>query len=156
MKEKTNIEQKIDEYTALAKAYILTLRDIRNVGLLAFTLVVLLISWSGIKTIQTNYVLQKQISQLKQENAVHKLQNTNLQFQNQYYATNQYLEVTARQNLGLGAAGETELLVPKDVALAHTVDPAAAEAGKTALKKAFWQTNFEAWMDFFLHRPTVE
>jgi len=39
-----------------------------------FTVIVLLISWSGVKSIQTNYGLQKQISKLQQENDVAKLQ----------------------------------------------------------------------------------
>jgi hypothetical protein len=65
----------------------------------------------------------------------------------------QYKEVTARENLGLGAPGETELLVSKEVALAHTVKQPGADAVKTEVpKKAFWQSNFQAWIDFFLHR----
>src|SRR5581483_7193185 len=121
MFDKTNIQNKLDPYVAKARAYILTLRDVRNVGLLVFTIILLLITWSGIKAVQTNYGLQKQIARLQQENAVRSLQNSNLAFQDQYYTTDQYREVTARQNLGLGAAGETELLISKDVALAHTV-----------------------------------
>ena len=149
---------KLDGYTEIAKAYLLSLRDIRNVGLLVFVIIVLLISWSGIKSIQTNYALQKQISQLRQENDVQSLRDTNMTLQNQYYGTDQYLEVTARQNFGLGAAGETELLVPKAVAIAHTVDPAQIVAAtKTNVpNQPVWQQNFQAWMDFFLHRgPTI-
>jgi len=39
--------------------------DIRFVGQAIFVLIVLLISWSGVKSIQTNYNLQKQISKAK-------------------------------------------------------------------------------------------
>ena len=35
------------------------LTDPRNVGLYIFTLVVLAITWSGVKTVQNNYQLQK-------------------------------------------------------------------------------------------------
>jgi cell division protein FtsB len=157
MFDKTNIQNKIDRYSARLQAYVLTLRDIRNVGLLVFTVIVLLISWSGIKTIQTNYGLQKQISQLNQENQVQSLENTNQHLQNQYYSTNQYLEITARQNLGLGAPGETELLVPKNVALAHTVKmPESASVKAGVPNQPLWQRNFEAWMNFLLHRPTTD
>jgi cell division protein FtsB len=150
------MQAKLERYEALVKAYILSLRDIRNVGLLVFVVIVLLISWSGIKTIQTNYTLQKQIAELKQENQVQNLENTNLQLQNQYYGTDQYQEVAARQNLGLGSPGETELLVPKSVALAHTVkQPDAATADAKKPHQPFWQRNFEAWMDFFLHRDSA-
>ncbi len=81
---------------------------------------VLLISWSGIKAIQTNYGLQKQISGLKQQNAVIRLQNENLALKNQYYNSDQYLELSARQNFGLAVPGEKEINRPqKRGALVH-------------------------------------
>lgn len=153
MFDKINIQNRLAPYIALARAYVLSLRDIRNVGLLVFTIIVLLISWSGVKSIQTNYGLQKQIARLAQENDVRTLENNNLALQNQYFKTPQYLEISARQNLGLSAPGETELLVSKEVALAHTVkQPGAAAVVSEVPKQAFWQRNFQAWMDFFLHR----
>ncbi len=156
MFDKINIQTKIEPYVAVARTYLLSLRDIRNVGLLVFTVIVLLISWSGVKSIQTNYGLQKQISRLAQENQLSELQNTNLALQNQYFNTPQYLEITARQNLGLVAPGETELLVPSSVALSHTVKQPDAAAAKTEVpKQPFWQRNFQAWINFFLHRPSA-
>lgn len=137
--------------------YILQFKDVRAAGLLLFLAVVLLISWSGIKVIDTNYRLQKQISQLQQQVQVQQLGNTNMKLQNQYYQTDQYLEVAARQNFGLARAGETVLNVPQNVALAHTVDLPDAdqiEAKKTAAKQPAYQRNFQAWMNFLLHRQT--
>ena len=157
MFDKINIQNRFEPQIAVVRAYVLSLRDIRNVGLLAFIIIVLLISWSGVKSIQTNYGLQKQIAQLAQENDVRKLENTNLGLQNQYFDTSQYLEISARQNLGLLTPGETELLVPKEVALAHTVkQPNEAVTVTKVPKQPFWQRNFQAWVDFFLHRDTGE
>ncbi len=154
MFDKIKIQNKLEPYIAVAQDYVLSLRDIRNVGLLVFTVIVLLISWSGVKSIQANYGLQKQIARLQQENDVRKLENTNLAFQNQYYDTPQYLEIAARQNLGLAAPGETELLVPKSVALAHTVKQPGVEVRQSEVpSQPFWQRNFQAWVNFFLHRP---
>ncbi|HSX06340.1 MAG TPA: septum formation initiator family protein [Candidatus Saccharimonadia bacterium] len=149
------MQTKIEPYKSAAWAYVLSLRDIRNVGLLVFTVIVLLISWSGVKSIQTNYGLQKQISKLQQQNDVQKLKNTNLALENQYLGTGQYLEVMARQNLGLIAPGETELLVSQDVALAHTIkQQETAIVSSEVPSRPFWQRNFQAWIDFFLHRNT--
>src|SRR5665213_2340875 len=92
--------------------YLHRLGDIRFAGQVIFVVIVLLISWSGVKSIQANYGLQKQISALKQQNALQKLQNDNLALQNQYYNSNQYLELSARQSFGLAAPGETEVVVP--------------------------------------------
>lgn len=153
---KTKIPNIWYKYEPQLKAYLLSLRDVRNVGSLAFVVLVLLISWSGVKAVQSNYRLQQQVGQLAQQIEVAKLQNSNQILQNNYYTTSQYQEITARQNFGLAAPGETELLVPKTVALAHTVAmPSDKELHPPAKQKPFWQQNFEDWMDFFLHRTQV-
>jgi cell division protein FtsB len=131
-----------------------SVRDPKNVGLIVFLIIVLLISWSGVKALQTNYNLQKQISLLKQQNDVDQLQNINQQLQNQYYGTNQYLNITAREEFGLGQPGETELIVPKAVAMAHlsplTTTSTTSPSANT--NKPSYQKNFQAWIDFILHR----
>lgn len=114
------MEDKAKHYLKTAEWFVRQLRDVKFAGQMLFVVVVLLISWSGVKAIQSNYGLQKQISALQQQDQVAKLENTNLQLQNEYYNSDQYLELSARQNFGLAAPGETELLVPKNVALAHT------------------------------------
>lgn len=134
--------------------YVLSLRDVRNVGMLVFVALAILVSYSGARAVQTNYTLQKQVYQLSQNNEVQELTNANLALTNDYYKTSQYLEVAARQNLGLAAPGETVLLVPKSVALAHTVAMPDDDKAKTPVEKKlpFWRENFETWMDFFLNR----
>lgn len=138
--------------------YIGQLRDVRAIGMLLFLFIVLLVSWSGAKAIETNYRLQKNIARLEQQNEVQQLINTNLELENEYYATDRYLEIAARQNFGLAANGETVLNVPKNVALAYTIDLPDAEreeADKAEARKPEYQRNFEAWIDFLLHRQTV-
>jgi cell division protein FtsB len=129
--------------------------DARNIGLYIFGLVVLAIAWSGAKTVQSNYQLQKQIATLKQQNQVLWLQNDNIYLQNQYYKTDQYQELSARQNLGLAAPGEKVMLVPKNVALRYTdpsLEPAAPAVASAADKRPAYVKNLEAWRDFLLGR----
>ena len=141
------------QQTALVLSYARRLSDLRFVGQLLFVVIVLLISWSGIKTIQTNYGLQKQISALNERNALQKLQNDNLALDNQYFNSNQYLELAARQNFSLASPGEKEVIVPQNVALAYTVDlPTQAQPVEAKAKQPAYQRNFESWKDFFLHR----
>jgi cell division protein FtsB len=135
-----------------SKRFVERLGDIRFAGQVVFVVIVLLISWSGIKTIQTNYGLQKQISALRQQNDVAKLENTNLALQNQYYKSNQFLELSARQNFGLAANGEKVLIVPKDVALAYTVDTKESSAPEDSNQPSALQKHYKSWVDFFLHR----
>ncbi len=108
--------------------------------------------------IQSNYALQQQIARLQQENQVQALKNENLKLQNEYLNSDQYLELSARQDLGLGAPGETELLVPKSVALAHIVNVPTASSNipQPDAHQPFWQKNLQAWIDFYLHRPGAE
>ena len=139
--------------------YILQFKDVRAVGLLLFGVIVILISWSGVKVIDTNYRLQKQISQLEQQVKVQELSTANITLQNEYFQTDQYLDVAARQNFGLAAPGEAVLIVPQNVALAQTVDLADIDqvaTKKTQAKRPTYQRNFQAWIDFLLHRKNAD
>ena len=130
------------------------LQDVRVIGLLAFAGVALLVSWSTISAIQTNYGLQKQMSALQQQNDVLNLRNNNQALANGYYNSSQFLELAARRQFGKAAPGEKLVLVPKRVAMAHSVAVPQTSA-KTTLATAHgsaYQQNFQAWMDFFQHR----
>jgi len=148
---------KTDQYKQKALYYAQRMGDIRFVGQLLFVVLVLLFTWSGIKSIQTNYGLQKQIAGLKQQNDVQTLQNNNLQLQNEYFNSNQYLELAARQNFGLAAPGEKEVIVPESVALAYTTSlPAPAQPAPATSQQPAYQKNFQSWVDFFLHRQATD
>lgn len=129
-------------------------QDVRVIGLVLFGVLALLVSWSTISAIQTNYELQKQISDIQQENKVRELENNNQKLTNEYYNTNQFLELAARRQFGKANPGEKLLLVPKNVALSKTTETpgSAVEADEKPAHKSTFQQNFQAWMKFFLHR----
>lgn len=132
------------------------LTDARNIALYIFGVIVLAIAWSGARTMQNNYQLQKQISALQQQNEVLHLQNNNNYLQNQFYDTQVYQELSARQNLGLAAPGEKVLIVPKSVAMKY-VDPALADSRDSSPSAAVdnrpsYTKNLETWRDFLLGR----
>ena len=142
-----------NEHKKLAMGYAKRLNDPRFLGQIVFVVIVLLISWSGIKTIQTNYGLQKQITALNHQNELQKLQNDNLALKNEYFKSNQFLDISARQNFGLASPGEKLIVVPKSVALANTTDvPFESKDAATKAKQPTYQRNFQSWVDFFLHR----
>ncbi|HVX48109.1 MAG TPA: septum formation initiator family protein [Candidatus Saccharimonadales bacterium] len=142
----------IQTYEKKLQDFVKRLGDTRFAGQVVFVVIVLLVSWSGIKAIQTNYELQKQISGLKQQNSVQKLQNNNLALQNNYFNSNQYLELSARQNFGLANPGEKEIIVPESVALSYTVDPPSNKMSSASDHQPAYQKHFQSWVDFFLHR----
>jgi cell division protein FtsB len=131
--------------------------DVRNIGLYIFGIVVLAITWSGVKTVQANYELQKKISGLNQQNSVLKLENENTDLQNKYLQTDEYLDLSARQNLGLAAPGEKVLIVPKSVAMKYVSSSSSnngAGATASADNRSRYVKNIEAWRDFLLGRKT--
>jgi cell division protein FtsB len=138
-------------------SFIQHLNDVRFLGLLAFGVIALLVTWSGIKVVQTNYDLQKQISAMQQQNSVRKLENSNLALRNQYYETDQYLELVARKQFNKANPGEKLLIVPSSVALAHSKDlplPEAEASGMPAPEDSgpWYERNFNAWMEFLFRR----
>jgi cell division protein FtsB len=144
----------LSQATTRTLSYLKQLRDVRVLGVHVFVVIALLVTWSGIGVVQTNYQLQKRLSRLEQENELQTLENATLKLRNEYYNTDQYLELTARKQFGLAAPGETLLLVPKSVALAHTVEPpppSTQEEVRTPSKPTY-QRNFEAWMEFFFRK----
>jgi cell division protein FtsB len=135
------------------------LNDMRSIMLYLFVLVAIAITWSSVKTIQNNYQLQKQISRLQQENAVIGLRNQNTALRNQYLQTDQYLELAARQSLGLAAPGEKVLLIPKNVS-AKYLDPSLTLKSSSTVaistdNRSKYVKNMEAWRDFLLGRKVV-
>lgn len=140
----------IEQYQKQIGTYVERVQDVRFVGQVVFVVIVLLISWSGVKSIQTNYALQQQITGLKQQNSLQELANDNLRLSKDYYESDQYLELSARQNFGLALPGEKQVVVPKNVALSKLTDiPVPQQAAPPVSKE---RNNFEAWVDFFLYR----
>jgi cell division protein FtsB len=150
------IKNRFQSYISKGLNYLQRLSDPRFAGQVLFVVIVLMVSWSGVKTIQTNYNLQKQITSLNQQNELQSLQNDNLALQNQYYNSNQYLELSARQNFGLAAANEKEVIVPASVAQEYEVSiPNQDTTSAVKSKLPAYQRNIESWVDFFMHRHTT-
>ncbi len=139
------------------KGYWRIFTDTSSLSLIAFGVIALIVSWNGLKAIQSNYEFQKQIARLEQQNEVSKLENDNLKLKNEYYNTDEFLELSARRQFGLAAPGEKAYLIPDKVAKANVVNTAKAAKPKVVLRvgdKPGYQKNFQAWINFFLHRQT--
>jgi cell division protein FtsB len=149
------MKQKLKRYFNLGLQYVQRLNDIRFAGQIVFVIIVLLISWSGVKAIQSNYALQKQVVAIGQQNSLQQLQNNNLKLQNEYYNSNQYLELSARQNFGLADSGEKEIVVPSSVALNYAPALPTTKTVTASSVQPKSQKNVQAWVNFFLHRQAT-
>ncbi len=132
--------------------FIKSLSDLRTLGQVFFVIIVLLISWSGVKAIQTNYELQKKIVRLQQEVEIQKLENENLKLSNQYLETDQFLELAARRQFGKGAPGEKLLVVPKSTAMKFVTKSAKNKEEDKKISQPAYQKNLEAWINFFFRK----
>lgn len=138
-KNKNNIIEKVQ-----------MLSDTRVLTLLAFGVVAILVTWSGIKVVQTNYELDKKIAVEKQKNEVKRLENENQKLKNEYYQSSQYLELSARRQFGKALPGERLYVVPDSVSLSKTIEvPEANNQTKTGQQTSSKpRQNFNAWMNF--------
>lgn len=130
------------------------LSDIRVIGLLAFGVVSLLVTWSTMNVLQTNYELQKKQNELRQKNQLQKLANENLKLENTYFNSDEYLELTARRQFNKALPGEKLYLIPKTVAMSKTVNLPKTEKQEQQEKeksKPKYQQNLQAWHKFFFH-----
>ena len=147
------MKEKLLGYANHAKKYVIGLRDVRVLGLHVFIVIALLVTWNSVGVIQANYELQQQVSRIQQENEVRRLENETLRLRNQYFETDQYLELAARKQFDKAEPGETVLLVPVEVAKQHASEPLVIETPEEkAPNKPEYQQNFEAWMEFFFRR----
>lgn len=96
--------------------------------------------WGTMDTLQNNFRLQSQINDLQHQVERNKLEADNLALENQYYASQEYLELQARQRLNKAAEGEHLLVLP-----ANTVQDSPAKKVSSDTE----QTNFQAWLQFF-------
>jgi cell division protein FtsB len=133
--------------------------DVRVIGLLAFGLVVILVSWSIVNVLEVNYELEKQRADLEQKNQIEKLQNENLNLQNVYFQSDEYLELSARRQLNKAAPGEKLYLIPRSVAMANTVGLPKSQRQleqEKEQKKSKFSQNLEAWKKFLFHGGTTD
>ena len=115
--------------------------NVNNGVLLVALLITVSWVWGTVGAIQQNFVLQQQVDSLGQEIAYQELENQTLVFENQYFQSNEYLEVSARDHLSLANPGEKLLLLPP--ATAH--DSVPAGAAQTPISK---RSNFQQWLYF--------
>ena len=99
--------------------------------------------WSTIEAIQHNFTLQQQVDALAQQIAVEELQNKTLQLQKSYYGSDQYLELSARERLGVASPGEKLLALPP-----NTVKPLSQTITPTNDAPITIRSNFAQWMYF--------
>jgi len=102
--------------------------------------------WGTVTTLQENFKFQQQVDQLDQEVKLIKLQNENTEFQNRYFKSDEFLELSARQRLGKAAPGEHLVILPSSSDIKDTA--------QSTVKKIVEPSNFSQWMSFFFGKKS--
>ena len=98
--------------------------------------------WASINTMSRNWELEKKLEARQLHLAKLKLEIANAELLREYYRTEEYQELIAREKHGKMLPGETMVVLPKN---SKSAKEKYATAGTTTVKEP---TNFETWMGF--------
>jgi cell division protein FtsB len=104
--------------------------------------------WSTVGVMQHNFQFQRQVDEMRQQVALLQLKDQSAKYRIDYYKTDEYAELAARQDLGLASPGEKELIVPPSANEQTDTNSTVNGAPPTATAP---QSNFQQWL-FFLFR----
>ncbi len=105
----------------------------------------LAVSWAlgSVGMMQRNYGLQRDVDAQKRQAEVTELEVATMQYQQNYYKSDEYKDLAAREHLGLVSPGEKVLMLPPNSPTAKREDVPAVMAAATEP-----QSNLEQWLNF--------
>lgn len=105
-------------------------------------------TWGTISSMQTNLAAQRAYDEQQRQLELTKLEVATLEYQQNYYNSDEYKDLAARTYLGLVSPGEKVLVLPKNSTdasrevIVDTTKPVSTTASTTT------RSNFQQWMDF--------
>lgn len=105
--------------------------------------------WGAITTMQRNFVLQKDIEARKRQVELTRLEVATLEYQQNYYRSDEYRELAARERLGLALPGEKVLVLPPNSPQAErsfNQNAAKTTESDTSFNES---SNLAQWLNFF-------
>ncbi len=118
---------------------------IQNAGLAIALIVALSWVWGAVMTLQKNYQHQRDVDINSQKIELAKLQNQNYKYQQAYFKSDEFLELSAREKLGLAQPGEHLVILPSSEGITDTVTTVTPTSTVTAVDESNWSK----WMSFF-------
>ena len=103
--------------------------------------------WGTVVAIERNFDLQQRVDTLNQEIEIQALENKAQTLQNEYYQTDEYLELSARERLGKASPGEKLIILPP-----NTVGVQAEAQPEVGVVPLSGRSNFAQWMYFLFGR----
>ena len=119
---------------------------LNNVVITVALVVAASFAWGAVSTMETNFAAQKSVDDLQRQEQLTQLEVDTLKFQQNYYKSDEFKDLAARQSLGLVSPGEKVLVLPPNSAAVVKQDESDARSTTVAVTKA--SSNFDQWMSF--------
>ncbi len=102
-------------------------------------------TWGSMQAMQRNYTLQKDLDNKQRQVTLLQLEADKLQYEQNYYRSDEYKELAVRERLGLAFPGEKVLILPP-----NSEEAKASDAAYTNKKVAtpVQASNLEQWINF--------
>ena len=102
-------------------------------------------AWGSIAMMQRNYALQRDVESQKRDAEILELEVANMRFEQNYYKSDEYKDLAAREHLGLACPGEKVLILPAN-------SDAAKREQESAVVQAVSEppSNFDQWVNFLI------
>ena len=142
----------ISELTKLARRYWRHYGTMNNIVIGVALLIAAGWAWGSITTMQRNFSLQKEVDAEQRQLELTDLEVQTLQYQQNYYKSDEYKDLSAREHLGLASPGEKVLfLPPNSAAVKHESEQQKDETAATATRPVPGSapSNLEQWINFF-------
>lgn len=125
-----------------------TYGTLNNIVITVALVVAASLVWGAISTMETNFAAQKSVDDLKRQEQLTQLQVDTLKFQQNYYKSDEYKDLAARQSLGLASPGEKVLVLPPNSPAVIAQDKQDAQKSTSAASPTAGMSNFDQWMAF--------
>jgi cell division protein FtsB len=102
-------------------------------------------AWGSIEMMQRNYGLQKELDTKARQEKLVELEVQSLEYQQRYYKSSEFQELSARKYLGLVSPGEKVLVLPPNTDAVKNVGNGEVQS---APKTVTPPSNIEQWTNF--------
>ena len=103
-------------------------------------------AWGSVTVMQRNFALQREADEQERQLQLSQLEVDTLQYQQNYYKSDEYKDLAARTYLGLASPGEKVLVLPPNTDAAKDDDATK----KTTPQKTGSISNLDQWLNFLL------
>ena len=99
-------------------------------------------AWGSVQAMERNYSLQKSVDYKQRELRLAQLEKQKLEYEQNYYRSDEYRELAAREKLGLVKPGEKVLILPPNTVAADD------NRKQTFTPQAIELSNIQQWANF--------